>query len=130
MDEIQDPIAARYGKSPKAAKRNRRGIIILASVLVILFGVWAITTTLVQQPTVTTASYKVIDDTHVSISFTATTPNESGAVCVLKALKADFGIVGYKEVTIPSGVFDWSGKAVLVTTEPAVTGVADHCSVR
>ena len=132
MDEIKDPIAERYGKRPTDAKRNRLVIVILASFFALLFLTWAIlvNTGSLVAPTVKTNAYEVLDDTHVSISFSVTTPNESGAVCVLKALKQDFGIVGYKEITIPSGVFDWSGKAVLITTEPAVTGVADSCSIR
>ena len=132
MTEIQDQITARYGKRPSDAKRNRLVIIILASFFALLFLIWAIlvNTGSLVAPTVKTTAYEVLDDTHVSISFSVTTPHESGAVCVLKALKEDFGIVGYKEITIPSGVFDWSGKAILVTTEPAVTGVADSCSIR
>lgn len=132
MTEIQDQIAARYGKSPSDAKRNRLLIIILGSFLTLLFLVWAIlvNTGALVAPTVKTTAYEVLDDSHVSISFSVTTPHETGAVCVLKALREDFGIVGYKEITIPSGVYDWSGKAVLITTEPAVTGVADSCSIR
>ncbi len=131
MTEIKDPIAERYGKRPTDAKRNRLVIIILVSFLSLLFIVWVVFTNSGSlAPTVKTTAYEVLDDTHVSISFTVTTPNESGAICVLKALKQDFGIVGYKEITIPKNLYDWSGKAVLITTEPAVTGVADSCSVR
>jgi len=131
MTEIPDPLATRYGKSPKSAKRNRLTIIILAISLTSLFAVWAIyanNTSL--APTITTTAYEVIDDTHVSISYEITDQGEAGGICVLKALREDFGIVGYKEITIPKNVPTLSGKAILLTTEPAVTGVADSCSIR
>jgi hypothetical protein len=131
MTEIQDPIAARYGRSPKQAKRNRHAIAIVAGVLGLLFIIWAFyanTTSL--GPTITTTAYEVIDDSHVSVSYEVTDQGEAGGICVLKALRADFGIVGYKEITIPKNVYSLTGKVVLLTSEPAVTGVADSCSVR
>lgn len=131
MTEIQDPIAARYGRSPKQAKRNRLAIAIVAGVLGLLFIIWAFyanTTSL--GPTITTTAYEVIDDSHVSVSYEVTDQGEAGGICVLKALRTDFGIVGYKEITIPKNVYSLTGKVVLLTSEPAVTGVADSCSVR
>lgn len=131
MTEIPDLIATRYGKRPNSSRANRLTIILLAVLFSICFIAWAIYANLTgSQVSAKTVSYEVLDDTHVSVTFEVTKDKNQSVSCVVKALKEDFGIVGYKEVLIPKGQSGVSMKVTLITTEPAVTGVADNCSVR
>ena len=135
MQELPEQIAQRYGKSPQQEGQRRRAIIITASLITALFAAWAIWAGLTanNDPTVKTASFKVIDQTSTTVSFVVTKPANSNVVCAVQALKEDYAIVAHKEVLIPasgsedSTIIDVPYKATLRTTELAVTGLVDRC---
>jgi hypothetical protein len=124
MKENLDPISARYGRKAP----NKRGIIVASSLLIGVFLVWAAWVAVTgNQPTAKTISYEVKANNQVTISFSLTKPKDSSVSCAVQALKQDYGIVGYTEVHYPAGSDYLTDTVTLTTTEPAVTGLVDHC---
>ena len=135
MQQLPEQIAQRYGKSPKQEGKRRLAIILTASLFALLFIIWASWAGLTAKndPTVKTTSFEVIDTTNTSVSFVVTKPANTTAICAIQALKEDYGVVAYKEVLIPASgsedglITDVPVKAMLRTTELAVTGLVDRC---
>jgi hypothetical protein len=135
VQSLPDQIAQRYGRSPQQEAQRRRNLIITAGLFSVLFIAWVTWASLTtkNEPTFKTSSFEIIDSSNMSVSFVVTKPVNSTAICAIQALKEDYGVVAYKEVRIPaSGSLDGSitnvsVKAMLRTTELAVTGLVDHC---
>jgi hypothetical protein len=135
VQQLPEQIAQRYGKSPQQEGKRRLAIIITASLFASLFITWASWAALTAKndPTFKTTSFEVIDKTSTSVSFVVTKPANTTAICAIQALKEDYGVVAYKEVIIPASgsedgsITDVPVKAMLRTTELAVTGLVDRC---
>lgn len=124
MREVQDPIADRYGRKDS----NRRPVMILGSILLVIFLIWAVWSTVTgARPTPKTVGYEVINDHQIRVEFGVTKPSDRSIGCAIQALKQDYGIVGYKEVYYPAGKDYLTDSVTLTTSEPAVTGLVDHC---
>jgi hypothetical protein len=80
-----------------------------------------------------TTAYELLGSGSVNVTFSLVKPANATVVCAVKALKQDYGIVGYKQVTLAGDKsldaypVEVSQKVTLRTTERAVTVVADHC---
>jgi hypothetical protein len=135
VQQLPEQIAQRYGKSPQQEAKRRRAIFITAGLFAALFIVWAVWANLTakNEPTFNTSSFEIIDPQNLSVSFVLTKPANSTAICAIQALKEDYGVVAYKEVRIPASgsedgsITDVPVKAMLRTTELAVTGLVDRC---
>ena len=135
MQQLPEQIAQRYGKSPQQEGKRRIAIVLTARLFALLFVIWASWAALTAKndPTVKTTSFEVIDKTNTSVSFVVTKPANTTAICAIQALKEDYGVVAYKEVKIPASgsedgsITDVPVKAMLRTTELAVTGLVDRC---
>ena len=135
MTENIEQIAQRYGKSTEQLSRRRRSVKLLAALFAALFVVWGIWVNLTAStnPVFKTTAYEIINDQEITVTFVVTKPGNKTAICAVQALKADYGIVGYKEVRIEGDkslqgtLLDYPVKVTLKTTEPSVTGVVDHC---
>ena len=124
MKEVQDPLAERYGRK----NSNRKPVIVLASTLFVIFLVWAAWASISGiQPTPKTVGYELLNNHQIRVDFGVTKPADRAIGCAIQALKQDYGIVGYKEVSYPAGMDYLTDSVVLNTTEPAVTGLVDHC---
>jgi hypothetical protein len=124
MTDNQDLISQRYGRKPS----NKKALFIAGAALLSIFLIWAIWVVIAgTQPTAKTLAYEVKANNQVSISFSISKPKESSISCAVQALKQDFGIVGYTEVHYPAGSDYLTDTVTLTTTEPAVTGLVDHC---
>jgi hypothetical protein len=135
MEELPNQIAERYGRGASQTARNRLGVIIAASGLGLLFVFWMIWVTITgaNQLSPKTTAYELLGSGEVSVTFTVVKPANATVVCALKALKQDYGIVGYKEVTLSgngsqdSTAIEVGRKVTFRTTEQAVTGLVDRC---
>jgi hypothetical protein len=135
MNELPAEIAERYGKSPSQLRKRRLGVILAASSFALLFVIWALWANLtgVAKPVFKTTAFEIIDSSHVSVSMTITKPLNTNVNCSVRALKQDYGIVGYTEVAFAasdpksSDLADFNHKITLRTTELAVTGVVENC---
>jgi hypothetical protein len=135
VQQLPEQIAQRYGKSPKQEAQRRQAVIITAAVITALFIAWAVwvNITTKNEPIFKTGSFEIIDEQNLSVSFILSKPANSTAVCAVQALKEDYGVVAYKEVTIPAtspedgSITDVPLKVSLRSTELAVTGLVDRC---
>ena len=124
MSDVIDPIQQRYGRKAP----NRKAIIGSAIALLLVFLIWAFYATVAGvKPTFKTVSYVVVDSSHVQVEFLVNKPADRAVTCAIQALKQDYGIVGYKELSFGQGLSQESGSVLLNTTEEAVTGLVDHC---
>jgi hypothetical protein len=135
MEELPNQLAERYGRGPSKIARERLGVTILATVLGLSLFTWLIWVSLsgANQLSPKTTAYELFGSGKVSVTFTVVKPSDKTVICAVKALKQDYGIVGYKEVTL-AGDASKDGAAVEVaqkvtfsTTEQAVTGLVDKC---
>jgi len=135
MEELPNQIAERYGRGPSQRARNRLGAIIAASSFGLLFVIWMIWVTITgaNQLSPKTTAYELLGSGEVNVTFTVVKPANATVVCALKALKQDYGIVGYKEVTLSgngsqdSTAVEVGQKVAFRTTEQAVTALVDRC---
>lgn len=108
---------------------------ILATALLVLFVVWAVSVTAnnAQQVQVSTTGYKVLSETQTEVSFTVKQPavTTQAAICQATALDQSFAVVGFSEVSIAKGFK--AGDVVSVklnTTRLAVSGLVDACRLK
>ena len=135
MNELPVEIAARYGRSSSQLKKRRLGVILAAGGFALLFMIWAIWANLtgVAKPVFKTTAFKILDSSNISVSLSVTKPLNTNVICSVRALKQDYGIVGYTEVAFTASdpnsadLDDLSKTITLKTTELAVTGVVENC---
>lgn len=108
---------------------------ILASALLVLFVIWAISVTAenARQVQVSTLGYKVISPSQTEVRFAVKQPVvvTSEAVCQVTALDQGFAVVGFKEVLLNKGIK--AGEPITVnlnTTSEAVSGLVDACRLK
>lgn len=124
MSEPVDPIAARYGRK----KPNKKLIIGFAGVALSIFVFWAIWAAFFGSlPQGKTISYEVWNDQTTVVDFSVTKPKDRSAVCYVKALSEDYGVVAFKEVRFPAGESYIVSTVALTTVRKAVTGLVDSC---
>jgi len=124
MNEVEDRLAERYGRKAP----NRKPLIIFGSLALAIFLIWATWSSITgAQPTPKTVGYQVLNDHEIRVDFGVTKPADRAITCAIQALKQDYGIVGYKEASYPKGKDYLTDSVILSTTEPAVTGLVDHC---
>lgn len=122
---------ARYGRKAKDTRSSRRNIVFasLGGILIVaIWFIWANPLHLGATAVGEVTSETVVDDQHISLTFTVTAEvNRSGA-CALKAQDLGFNIVGWKVVE-----FEASDKPTRVISEQvqtirkAVNGLVADC---
>jgi len=120
-----DLLANRYGRRPNAKTVNRRVVIGLAAVLLVVFVGWATWVTVdgANQVKSEDLAYVVLSPEQTSVRFSVSSP-AGPAVCAIQVLNQSFAVVGYRELQISqSGEYE----TLVNTTEPGVTGLVDKC---
>jgi hypothetical protein len=122
---------ARYGRT---ANRRRRKLVVAVTfggAIAVVFAAWAIWVGLFQP----TAAVEFVDVGNVAVSSNQIQVKwevsvDTGTVteCALQALDANFGIVGWKIVSLPaSGIRSRTFTSVVRTAQPAVAGNIYQC---
>jgi hypothetical protein len=120
-----DLLANRYGRRSNAKTVNRRVVIGLAAVLIVVFVAWATWVTVdgANQVKSQDLAYEVLGPEQTSVRFSVSSP-AGPAVCAIQVLNQSFAVVGYRELQISqSGEYE----TLVNTTEPGVTGLVDKC---
>jgi hypothetical protein len=131
--EATDRIAARYGRTPQAAKRSKAlGYLGGASVAVVLVAWlwWAGVSQPGAQFEARDLGYSIVDERNIVVFFEITVTPDTPMKCAIQSLNAEYGIVGWQVVTIPPSqqrtrVFEQA----LRTSEMPVTGLLYRCWV-
>lgn len=135
MEDLANPIAERYGRSPAQLRRKRVQATVIGAVsatLLLSFLIWVSVSSATKLDPKTTA-YEILGSGETTVTFSLLKPANSTVICALKALKQDYGTVGYKQVTLAgdksqnAAPVEISQKVTLRTSEQAVTGLVDKC---
>jgi hypothetical protein len=122
---------ARYGRTASRRRRNIIGIISLGLFMVVTFTVWAIWSGLFR-PT-TAVEYVSVGQSRVSsnqlkVTYEISVNTGSPTKCAIQALDQNFGIVGWRIVSIPaSSVRSRTFSSIVRTAQPAVSGLIYQC---
>jgi hypothetical protein len=125
QDEL---LANRYGRTKKAAKRDRIFAIVVATAALVGFLIWGISTTAMNANNVTSEvrGFTVISDNQTEVKFSITRPKQASVLCQVEILDATYAIVGYREALVLSNAP--TEQTVLVnTTGRGTTGVVKAC---
>ncbi len=124
-------LEARYGRSPRSAKRVRGIAIAAAALFVAVFAAWIWWGGLLEAPAQFEArdiAHDIISDTEVSITWQLTVQPGTSAKCALQALNKQYSIVGWRIVDVPpSDEHTRRITETVRTAEPAVNGLIYRC---
>lgn len=124
-------IASRYGRGPRAKKRERWMLIggafaVLAVVTTWVF--WAGWDNNQADLEFTDTAFTIPDAQHVDITFTINTPKGTPVTCALQALNEDFAIVGWRIVSYPGSDARLTKHTETIrTTQQSNTGLINTC---
>ena len=129
-EETRAALTERYGViDPDSRRRRRIVVMVVAGIAVVAFLVLAVVST--NKPVRTEeASFRVIDDTAVEVTFIAHRSPGTTTECTVWALNATFAQIGVAHVTVPAA--DERSTAVtarVATTEPATGARVASCQV-
>lgn len=118
----------RYGRT---GRRRLPWIIagVLTAAVVVAFG-WMIVVSEMNTVIADDVGFTVTDEHSVDLRFQYTAPRGSDVTCVVQALDAEFGVVGWKIVDIPAAEAHTSAFDVTIpTVAAATTGLVKSCWV-
>jgi hypothetical protein len=127
---IQQRLDERYGRT--SARGKRAGWIVVGVVAAAALGWVAWTTISASAGTVDydDLGYEVRDEHEVSVTFQVTSSQQHEVTCVLEALDAEFGIVGWRIVELPASErVSVSYTESIPTVAEATTGIVNSCWV-
>jgi len=131
--EMTNPskLDARYGRQARTPGSRRRNIVIAsaAGFLVVLgWFIWANPVHIGGVASGEVTSQTIVDDQHVSLTFTVTAEANRAVACALKAQDLGFNIVGWKVVEFPaSDQANRSFTEQVITIRKAVNGLVADC---
>ncbi|TAL41335.1 MAG: DUF4307 domain-containing protein [Salinibacterium sp.] len=124
-------LAARYGRTPAAARRTRWVVGASALAFIVVFVAWLVWGGLLQAPAQLEASdigHRILSDRAVSVTWQVTVEPHTETRCAVQALNSSFGIVGWVVVDVPASETRTRQFTETVrTAEPAVTGLIYRC---
>jgi hypothetical protein len=124
-------LAQRYGRRRRLSRGGRVALVV-AGLALLVAGV-AVVFSWVQaaQPgvTATVTAYQVVSAEQVDVRFHVTKDAGTTAVCRVVAKNRYTDIVGSRDVTVPAGRADTDLSVSLVTTERAIVGLVDSCTL-
>ncbi len=124
-------LAQRYGRRRRLSRGGRVALVV-AGLALLVAGV-AVVFSWVQaaQPgvTATVTAYQVVSAGQVDVRFHVTKDAGAAAVCRVVAKNRYTDIVGSRDVTVPAGQADTDLSVSVVTTERAIVGLVDSCTL-
>ncbi len=133
MSEAPDEslVERRYGVAPGRRRRDRRTVIVAASLLVagtLAWGIWTLTQGTFSSIEADDAGYTVVDDTTVSVAYTLSAPTGQNVQCALQAMDESKATVGWVVVDVPPGTQQTRTlSAIIRTVARPTTGLVAGC---
>jgi Domain of unknown function (DUF4307) len=131
LDVSASDLNARYGRTTNRRRRNLIFAIVFGGAILIVFAAWAIWVGLFQ-PTASidfdsTGQSKVASN-ELRVTWQLSVDPGTPAECAIQALDVNFGIVGWKIVSLPASTLaSRSLSTVVRTAQPAVEGNVYQC---
>jgi hypothetical protein len=131
LDVSASDLNARYGRTTNRRRRNIVFAVVVGGVIVVVFAAWAIWVGLFQ-PTASidfdsTGQTRVAPN-ELRVSWQLSVDAGTPAECAIQALDVNFGIVGWKVVSIPATSLGSRRLSTVVrTAQPAVSGNVYQC---
>lgn len=119
----------RYGQD-RLKSRDRVLAVIVASVAVVSFLVWAIFVSIDNSSQIShrDIAYEVIDEYSTTVTFEVTREPGQAVSCDLTVLNQSFAVVGFLTVEVaPSTSRSTVISSTVLTTELGVSGLVDDC---
>jgi Domain of unknown function (DUF4307) len=125
-------IGSRYGRTERTRRRDRWLLIALGAFIVVVMACWTLWAGLDQVRgsgvSVDTGANRVVDDQHVTVSFTVSADAGASVACAVEAQDVEFTVTGWKIVQLPpSQKTTRSVTTTVRTTQPSVSGTVDSC---
>lgn len=122
---------ARYGRKTRSVA-SRRWLLISAAVaglaLVATWYLWANPNQFGNLVKGVASGYAIIDDQHISVTFTVTSEPGRPVACALKAQDLGFNVVGWKVFEYPAtSETKRTVTEQVLTVRKAVSGLVAHC---
>ena len=122
---------ARYGRTTNRRRRNLIVAIVFGGAIVVVFGAWAIWVGLFQ-PTASidfdSTGQSAVASNELKVTWQLSVDPGTDTACAVQALDANFGIVGWKIVSLPaSSDRSRSLSTIVRTAQPAVEGNIYQC---
>jgi hypothetical protein len=124
-------LAERYGRTKRRGRRTLVLAIAFGSAIVIVFAAWTIWAGFfVPGASVETTDVgnSRVSSSAINVKWEISTDPGTPTKCAVQALNADFGVVGWKIISIPGAdVRSRTLSTVVRTSEPAVSGLIYLC---
>jgi hypothetical protein len=122
---------ARYGRTGGRRRRNLTFAIVFGGAILIVFAAWAIWVGLFQ-PTASidfdSTGQSRVSSNELRVTWQLSVDPGKPAECAIQALDTNFGIVGWKIVSIPASTVSSRPLSTVVrTAQPAVEGNVYQC---
>jgi len=122
---------ARYGRTANRRRRNLIVAIGFGGAIAVVFGAWAIWVGLFQPSAsieFTDVGNSAVASNKIQVKWELSVNTGTTTECAIQALDANFGIVGWKIVTLPaSATRSRTFSRVVQTAQPAVSGNIYQC---
>lgn len=126
-----DTLDARYGRSPRSRRREKKLGIIAAAVFAVVLVAWVVWASLDATGSsmqTRDVAHSITSDTSVDVTFELTIEPGSTTYCAVQALNERFAVVGWKIIEVPpSDARTRMLTESVRTTELATTGLIYRC---
>ena len=131
MTSTAELLADRYGRRVSSSKSKKRAwMIVVAGTLLVGFIAWAIVA--VSEPktnvSVVSSKFKVVNERNFEITGKISRTTQGLVTCAVKVQAIDFGVVGYREVNLPSN--EKTFRTNVFATRPGVNASVARCWLR
>ena len=124
-------IQSRYGRTAGRKRRDKRMLLALAGIFVLVLAAWVVWTGLDGASTQIEArdiGHTIIDEHTVSVTFEVSLPVNRTASCAVQALNQSYSVVGWKIIDLaPSTLYTRSFTEIVNTTDLSNTGLIYQC---
>jgi len=124
-------IQSRYGRTVGRKRRDKRMLLALAGIFVLVLAAWVVWTGLDGASTQIEArdiGHTIIDEHTVSVTFEVSLPVNRTASCAVQALNQSYSVVGWKIIDLASStLYTRSFTEIVNTTDLSNTGLIYQC---
>lgn len=120
-------VKSRYGQSTD----NRRTVWVLAIpglIAIVAFAAWVAFSQ--ERLSFTDVGFSVKDQWHTEVTFDVVKNSGETVFCNVQALNQQYGVVGWREVQVPTESSTVRITTTINTTEEAVTALVHGCEIR